>query len=215
MGTSSSPVASTATRGRANTRGRPAPSAASSPMVAGSSVAPARHRPAAPAASSEPRATTLSPAATARWMTTVSGEAGGRSVCSTITTASAPAGSGAPVMISTQVPGATVPANTAPAATSPIRFSVTGRIGTGPGHVRRPHGESVARGAMKRRLVAIGAHVGRQHPPLRLAERELLAGPGSTGQGSRHLANDGRARLQEREGHFRDPLPAGYSGGRP
>ena len=126
--TSSSPVASTATRGRATTCGRATPSEASRPMVAGSSVAPAAQA-SAPARSSLPRGTTFSPATTGRrtWMSSPA-----RSVCSTITTASVPGGSGAPVMISTQAPPSTRPLNAAPAATSPTRRTAADRSGLAP-----------------------------------------------------------------------------------
>src|SRR5579872_390266 len=51
-----------------------------------------------------------------------------RSVCSTMTTASAPRGTGAPVMISTASPGPTSPGNVSPARTSPITRRTPGTL---------------------------------------------------------------------------------------
>ena len=50
----------------------------------------------------------------------------GRAVYSTITTASAPAGSAAPVMISTHWPAAICPANSRPGGASPMTVRETG-----------------------------------------------------------------------------------------
>ena len=56
----------------------------------------------------------------------------GSSVSSNGTTASAPAGIGAPVMIRTAVPGSTCPSNTYPAASSPTTRSIAGASSVAP-----------------------------------------------------------------------------------
>ncbi len=79
-----------------------------------------------------------------------------RCVCSTITTASAPAGMGAPVMISTACPGPTSPANRSPARTSPMTSQLARQVDGA-------HGIAVAHRARQRGSVAVGGNVFGQH----------------------------------------------------
>jgi hypothetical protein len=76
-----------------------------------------------PARTSSPARRTCCPAGAGRVIATW---ATPPSVCSTGTTASAPAGSIAPVMIRTQTPGMTRSGEAGPAATSPVTGRSTG-----------------------------------------------------------------------------------------
>ena len=98
------PVERIATRGFANTPASACPIAAIAPTRLGDSRSPATTA-RSPAAMSAPRRLTCCPAVAAE---KISISIPCVSVSSTITTASAPAGSGAPVAISAQVPGSIV-----------------------------------------------------------------------------------------------------------
>ena len=80
--------------------------------------------------------------------------------CSIITTASAPAGTAAPVMICTHSPAPTAPSKPLPARISPMRAQRRARP-----RVIGAHGEAVADGAIEGRIVAIGLHRLGQHAP--------------------------------------------------
>ena len=97
------PVDSTATLGRANTSSSTQPMAAAAPTRLGFSSSP-RRTATSPGEISAPRRPMFWPAAAAAVTSTWSSPA--RTVSSTMTTASAPSGSGAPVAISAHVPGA-------------------------------------------------------------------------------------------------------------
>ena len=120
-GTSSSPVASSATRGRFPTRRPSRPSAAATPMSMLVSACPGRIT-VSPARMSAPRGRTLVPSGAA---TAIRTTAPSRDVSSWRTTVSAPAGMGAPVMIRIAVPAACAP-GTVPARDSPTTGSRTG-----------------------------------------------------------------------------------------
>ena len=90
-----------------------------------------------PARRSSPAARTASPAGTSASMATRA-PSSRRRVCSTITTASAPSGIGAPVKIRIASPGASARSAGWPAATSATTGSSTGDAGDGAGRRRRP-----------------------------------------------------------------------------
>src|SRR5205823_5076639 len=94
-GTISSPVLSTATDGRPYTRTLAAPTAAATAIWAGPSNVPIGNT-TAPAFLTDPRGASASPVLTLRSTVTLSAES--RRVSSTGTTASAPEGTGAPVI---------------------------------------------------------------------------------------------------------------------
>ena len=114
-----------ATVGRRATATSVIPRAMSPPMSCGRSACPASNS-TWPSLTSSPMPTTFSPGATGRSTSMV--VASRRWVCSTGTTASAPAGSGAPVMIRRAVPAGTSAATPpAPARVGPVSL----RRGTG------------------------------------------------------------------------------------
>ncbi len=139
--TSSLPVDRTTTRGRGRTRTVPRPMAASRAICGGPRTVPAA-RARSPACTSLPRARTCARASAARCTRTSPPACSGAalagvipaaapppvppSVHSTGTTASAPGGSGAPVMIRAASPGPTVGSSPLPAATSPTTVSTAG-----------------------------------------------------------------------------------------
>src|SRR5690606_9120283 len=133
-GTSSLPVETTASETGARSGSRVMPHAAAAATWCGASTVPARST-TSPAATSDPGSRTYSPAPRPR--TTVTVDAGPPvtplkvtwSVSSTGTTASAPAGTGAPVMMRTAVPGSSGAGRPGAAATSPATGSVTGTPG--------------------------------------------------------------------------------------
>ena len=79
-----------------------------------------------------------------------------RRVCSTITTASAPAGMGAPVMISTACPGSDRAREPLARANLADDLQLAGKIDGA-------HGESVAHRARQRRRVAVGRDIFGEH----------------------------------------------------
>ena len=118
-GTTSSPVEKIATRGSGVHASRSVtPAAASSPSSAARSGRPAWTS-AAPAATSSSARTSPAPGATGRVTSIVPGIVS--AVYSTITTASAPGGSTAPVGMATQPPGRTATSGAAPIRTAPSR----------------------------------------------------------------------------------------------
>src|SRR5882672_4791797 len=123
--TSSSPVERIATRGGNATSTCACPSAASNAMVPGPITSPERAS-VSPTGKSSPAGRTFSPTATGARMRTVAASGDETaSVCSIATTASAPAGSGAPVMIRIASPRATACVATPPAASVSLTASVT------------------------------------------------------------------------------------------
>jgi hypothetical protein len=133
--TSSSPVATIATLGRAKTSNSAQPQLAATATSAAPITRPTGRRE-SPARASAPRGTTFSPARSIRPSSIVTEPSQtATTVCSTIATASAPSGSGAPVIISmaSSCPTA-VPCQTSPAFTDPATRSVRP-------NVRRAHGD--------------------------------------------------------------------------
>ena len=120
--TSSSPVETTATRGRGSTGTAWRPTEASMPTAAGSTTRP-RSSTTVPARTSSPASRTKPRSATGARSSTIPPST---SACSTGTTASAPGGRGPPVMIRTAVPEATVGRRPLPANTSPARARAVG-----------------------------------------------------------------------------------------
>jgi hypothetical protein len=125
--TSSSPVTSTATTGRRETRTRALPVVASTPTAAGSIRRP-RSSTRSPARTSDPRGATFCRSSTGASIVTLNSSSG--RVFSTCCTAVAPFGSGAPVMIFAAWPGPTVSVGESPARTSPISSSAHGACAT-------------------------------------------------------------------------------------
>ena len=124
---SSAPVETTATRARAATGTEPSPTEARAETAAADSLVPAAIT-GSPARTFSPTRRTLRPSRAAAWISTRSGSGwgpGAWSVSSTLTTASAPSGSIAPVMIRCALPGAKE-VGAAPAGTSPATGSTTG-----------------------------------------------------------------------------------------
>ena len=119
---SSSPVEMTVTRGRGRACTLPSPAAASRPSCTGPIRDPAGSS-RSPGTASPPRRRIEEPADTASRTVTRSVSP---SVSSTGTTASAPPGMAAPVMIRMQVPGVSSRLLVSPAAISPSTGSVTG-----------------------------------------------------------------------------------------
>ena len=117
--TSSSPVASTAHRGFASTRIRVRPIAARAPISAARIRWPGRST-TSPVRMSVARRAMFCPGFTGDCSVT---RVPSRDVFSTCWTASAPEGTGAPVMIFVHVPGPTSRAGTFPAGTSSITSS--------------------------------------------------------------------------------------------
>jgi hypothetical protein len=117
-GTTSSPVDTIATRGRACTATAVTPAAARSPRCGARSGRPARIS-TSPAAASSSARTSPDPGATGRVTSIVPGMVS--AVYSTITTASAPSGSAAPVGIATHLPCDTTAVGAAPIRTAPAR----------------------------------------------------------------------------------------------
>ncbi len=134
------------------------------------------HSRTSPRFASAPAGTMFSPAATLRWISTVSPV---RKLYSTMTTESAPAGTGAPVMISTAWPGSTSSAcGGPPARISPTSFR---RAGV---DIRGADRVTVAGGARKGGEVAVGEHGFGEHAaageeqfaPLSFGRRDLRRG---------------------------------------
>jgi hypothetical protein len=125
---SSSPVDSPPTRARATTGTETMPTLASTPSAAGRISVPAGNS-RSPWWTSSPAWRTASPAATLRPIRT-RWPPSSDSVSSTITTASAPGGNGAPVMMRTARPGSTGIDGGAPAAIVPATSSSTGTPAT-------------------------------------------------------------------------------------
>ncbi len=121
-GASSFPVENTATCGRGRASTATWPAAASSPSGAGPSLLPAASS-GSPGTASPPARRIAAPGVTAALIAT---RAVPPSVSSTGTTASAPAGSGAPVVIRRQLPGASSCSRVSPAVTSPVTGRSTG-----------------------------------------------------------------------------------------
>jgi hypothetical protein len=128
-GTTSSPVEMIATRGRACTAMVVTPAAARSPRSGARSGRPAGTS-SAPAATSSSARTSPPPGATGRVISIVPGMVS--AVYSTMTTASAPSGSTAPVGIATQPPGRTATLGAAPIRTAPTRSRYEGRLSEAP-----------------------------------------------------------------------------------
>ncbi len=120
--TISSPLARKATRGRRGTSSRAAPIDASTPISAGPIAVPAASS-SSPSRKSSPRRRTFFIPSRALLIAT---RAVPPSVSSTRITVSVPAGTGAPVMTRTAVPGASGPLGDPPAATLPLTGSTTG-----------------------------------------------------------------------------------------
>ena len=161
MGTSSSPVARMATRGRTKTWSSAQPQAAASATCAAPIAVPAGSS-SSPLRACAPRATMFSPFSMVRGGSSRTVRSDGlppASTCSSIITASAPAGTGAPVMISHAAPGGSGPDGACPARVEPATAS--GRCARG---LRSPAGKAVAGGARKGRLIAVGTERPRQHP---------------------------------------------------
>ena len=130
---SSAPVDTTATRTCGRTSTEPSPTEARAEMAAADSLVPAAMTE-SPAATSSPARRTLRPRVAAARISTRSGIGcgpGAWSVSSTLTTASAPSGSIAPVMIRWAVPSARG-RGAAPAGTSPLTGRTTGVSGQAP-----------------------------------------------------------------------------------
>ena len=116
------------TRGAACTFTLAYPALASKPAPAGATISPARIT-ASPACASSAAERTFSPTFAGAENLTREPSLPSPSSTSTIsyfTTASAPSGTGAPVMMRTVSPAPIVPSNTWPAASCPITSSVTG-----------------------------------------------------------------------------------------
>ncbi len=158
---SSSPVTSTATRGRRAQASRPRPTDAATPSSAGPSTVP-RRRTTSPARTSSPARRTLSPSSDASTRT----RSPARSVRSTGTTAVAPSGTAAPVEMRIAVPG---PAG----RRRPAGARLADHLELG--LAARDHGVAVHRGAVERRDVDRALDVLGEHPAERRAERDLLA----------------------------------------
>ena len=133
-GTTSLPVARIATRGRRTTATSIHPTAASMPISCGRNTLPGCNT-TWPACTSSPACRTFAPAGGAIRISTSSPSghcpepAEGR-VSSKRTTVSAPAGTGAPVIMRIAWPGPTATSGTYPAATSPTTRSRTGAWAT-------------------------------------------------------------------------------------
>ena len=142
----SSPVASTATRGRRRTRTRSTAEPASREIRAGLRVIPGS-RSRSPPARSLPACRIEPPTVTARYTATRAGSGPVASrprgpvappsaptgvVSSTGTTASAPSGRGAPVAMRTAVPRPTTRSGAEPARTSPTTARTTGLVSCAP-----------------------------------------------------------------------------------
>ena len=168
--TSSEPVDRTSTTGRRRTGSVAVPTAAARPIWAGPSTVPAGST-TDPAATSSPVRRTCAP---------TPGPARSRtrsvppSVCSTGTIASAPAGSGAPVMIRCTVPAASAGTSVRPAGMSAATGSSTGRSAVGSGQLGGAHRVAVHRGVVERRQRHRGDQVGGQHPAAGLGQPHLL-----------------------------------------
>ena len=121
-GSSSSPVTISATRGRRTQRALATPIAASSPASCGRRRRPARST-TSPAFTSSPIAPTCLRGATG---SRTSRRPSRSLATSAITTASAPSGSGAPVMMRTAWPAATRPSNARPGSATPITSNAIG-----------------------------------------------------------------------------------------
>ena len=156
--------ASTATRGRGSTVTMPWPISARMPISIGRSTAPrSQHRVADSQRCAERQHVLagrgIDVAASARSQSSIS------SVCSTGTTASAPSGSGAPVMIRDAVPGVSGSRGTVPAAISssisPLRLAIAA-----------PHRVAVHQRLVVRRRIDVARDVLGQHQPGRLAQRQ-------------------------------------------
>ena len=181
-GTSSSPVETMATCGRACTGISVSPAAASMPRSWARSGRPAGTSSAPGAASSSAR-TIPSPGVAGR--RTSSSSAVAAWVCSTFTTASAPGGSGAPVAIATAVPGRTSTSGGAPmrdlaghveVAREPLRCAV----GVGGAHGEAVDGRAREAGQRVRRAQRLGGHAAE-----RLVEWHRLDGGAARRAGSR------------------------------
>ena len=119
--TTSLPVQSRAALGRRQTRTCAAPAVAATPIRSGVITSPARSS-TCPATASSPSGQMLAPVSFR--MRTRPAPAG--SVCSTITTVSAPGGTGAPVVMTQAWPGPTVRPAGSPAKAWPITSSSAG-----------------------------------------------------------------------------------------
>lgn len=135
--TNSSPVARIATVGRSEHSAAERPRLASTPRAAGRSTSPAAITE-APAATSSPRRLMLAPGFEGDTVTIPPSS----SVRSTGTTASVPAGTGAPVEIRTAVPGASVVEAGAPARAS----SITSRAPSALGGTAKPSIAELSKG---------------------------------------------------------------------
>ena len=162
--TSSSPVVTTATRGRRPARTWARAAEASRPISAAPMRIP-RSSTTDPAGMSLPAVRRSRPRSTA---TASSTKPSSRRVSSTRITASAPAGIAAPVEIAQASPGAEL---RLPAFRRAIRRRPAGGRRSG---VRGAHREAVHRGVVERRDVLWGQHGLGQHPPQRIAQRDLL-----------------------------------------
>ena len=120
-----------------------------------------------------------------------------RVTCSTMTTASAPRGTGAPVMISTASPD------------SPRRKRLAGAHLADDQRARRirgPHGESVANRAGERRIIAIGPSIAGKHAPRGAVEPHFIDGRRCARRGD--SVDHQRARIVERKrGHSSHSSP--------
>ena len=168
-GTSSSPVDSRPTRGRGTTVTSVRPTLASTPRWVGRSSVPAGTT-TSPTCTSSPAPRTAVPGLTSSVSSTSSGPAG--RLRSTITTASAPSGIGAPVMIRIASPGPTGRSGAIPAIRVATTRSAGGRGLARPGGVGGLHREAVHRRVHERRH--------------RFERRDRLRGDAPDGVGQRH-----------------------------
>ena len=167
-GTISSPVTSTATRGRRPTRGRTPPTEASTAIAAASMRRP-RSSTTAPASASDPRRATLAPAATAVAISTRPSTVS--RVFSTGCTASAPvrhrrAGHDAHGLARARP----CRSGHSPARTSPT----TSQDGAGRRRVGRPQREAVHRRAVERGQRPVGTDVFGEHAAEGVLEGDVL-----------------------------------------
>ena len=142
------------------------------------------------------------PGAAARRSSIAGAPASISSVCSIITTASAPRGMTPPVAIVVAVPGATSSAGASPQAiTSALSVKIFGLRVAGAGGIGGAHREAVDIGAVERRRIDRGDDVVRQHAVERGGERHGLGGE----RREIEMLLEARARLLGRH-HFEELL---------
>ncbi len=193
---SSSPVATTATRGLRVTSTSARSPAASTATSRGVMRRP-RSMSRSPARKSRPRRRTFSPGCGACVMRTLSPSG---TASSWITTASAPSGTTPPVKIRTAWPATTRPSKGCPAGASPITASSAARVCIGDAH-----GIAVHRRHRRRRMIERGHRIARKDAARGLGERDGLGGQ------RRESARARVARPRRRKSsacyHRREPRP--------